>query len=79
MPEVVQGVIHGKTIELQADPGLADGTTVEVTIRPVSESDARVEAILRTAGAMADNPEFDAAMEEVDRYRRSARFRETPE
>jgi hypothetical protein len=79
MAEVIQGVIHGNTIELQADPGIADGMTVEVTIRAISEHDARVAAILRTAGSMADNPEFDAAMEEVERYRRSAQFREKSE
>jgi len=72
MSGVVQGVIHGRTIELKADPGIADGVTVEVTIRPLSEPDARVAAILRTAGSMADNPEFDAAMAEVERSRRSA-------
>lgn len=76
MAEVVQGVIHGKTIELQADPGIADGARVEVTIRPLPEADARVAAILRTAGALADDPEFDAAMREVERSRRSAGYRE---
>lgn len=79
MSGVVQGVIHGRTIELRADPGIADGVTVEVTIRPLSEPDARVGAILRTAGSMADNPEFDAGMAEMERSRRSAQFRESSE
>jgi hypothetical protein len=61
MPEAVQGVIHGKTIELQADPGIADGSTIEVTIRPmpVPDPDARLAAILRTAGSLAHLPEED--------------------
>ena len=61
MPEVVQGVIHGKTIELQADPGIADGVTVEVTIRPMSviDPDARVAAFRLTAGALAHLPRED--------------------
>jgi hypothetical protein len=36
MAEVVQGVIRGKTIDLKANPGIAEGATVEVTIRPVA-------------------------------------------
>lgn len=61
MAEAVQGVIHGKTIELKADPGIADGVTVEVMIRPVAVSDhnARVAAIQRTAGALAHLPQDD--------------------
>ena len=78
MAEVVQGVIHDKTIVLQADPGMEDGATVEVTIRPRPDVDAQKAAILRTAGALANDPEFDAAMKEVERYRGSAEFREPP-
>ena len=76
MPEVVQGVIHGKTIELRADPGIADGATVEVTIRPmpVRDPDARVAAILRTAGALAHLPHEDLdALDSIVRERRRDR------
>jgi len=31
--ETVEGVIHGKTIELAVDPGLQDGGVVEVVTR----------------------------------------------
>ncbi len=30
----LSGVVHGKTIELREDPGIADGEHVEVTIKP---------------------------------------------
>lgn len=76
MSHTVPGVIHGKTIELAADPGLADGQGVEITIRPSTPPDARTEAILKTAGSMAGDPEFDAVMGEIERRRRSARHRE---
>ena len=76
---VVRGVIHGKTIELLTDPGLTDGQEVEMTLRPVDQPDARIAAILRTAGSMANDPEFHAVMEEVQRYRDSARYREVAE
>ena len=75
MPEVVHGVIHGKTIELQADPGIADGVTVEVTIRPVParEPDERVAAFRRTAGALAHLPREDwDALDSIVSQRRGA-------
>jgi hypothetical protein len=70
MSGVVEGVIHGKTIELAADPGIADGQKVEVTIRPVVDRQAKIEAILRTSGSMADDPDFEAVMEQIERERR---------
>ncbi len=76
MPESIPGIIHGRTIELEADPGLADGQKVEITIRPSTGAEARSASLARTAGSLADDPEFDAAMAEVERNRRSARHRE---
>jgi hypothetical protein len=75
MPEVVQGVIHGKTIELQADPGIADGMAVEITIRalPVGNSDAKVAAIRRTSGSLAHLPQEDwDALDSIVRERQGA-------
>jgi len=37
MGEIVEGVIRGKTIELEVDPGLQDGGVVEVVIRRVKQ------------------------------------------
>jgi hypothetical protein len=34
-PAIMKGVIHGKTIELDREPGLTDGQTVVVTVQPV--------------------------------------------
>ena len=74
----IRGVIHGKTIELADDPGIEDGRQVEVTIRTSSlpVPDARIAAILRTAGALADDPEFAEVMNQVARQRNAARFRD---
>lgn len=33
MNKILTGVIHGRTIELAEDPGIADGEKVEVTLR----------------------------------------------
>jgi len=76
VPDVIEGVIHGKTIELTTDPGLADGQVVRVIVQPLQTPDQKREAILRTAGSMANNPDFDAAMAQVEGARLSARYRE---
>lgn len=70
MPEVVEGVIHGKTIELTTLPRIADGQRVEVTIRAVADREAQILAISRTSGSMADDPDFEAVMEQIERERR---------
>jgi len=36
----MQGVIHGKTIELEKEPGLPEGQRVAVEVRPVDEPPA---------------------------------------
>ncbi|MGC8643011.1 MAG: hypothetical protein ACP5XB_24395 [Isosphaeraceae bacterium] len=77
MPDAMEGVIHGKTIELTTDPGLAEGQTVRVNVRPLQTSEQTREAILRTSGSMANNPDFDSAMAQVESDRRAARYRET--
>ncbi|MCY2994681.1 MAG: hypothetical protein NTY19_43490 [Planctomycetota bacterium] len=33
MNKVLLGIVHGRTIELDADPGIADGRKVEVVLR----------------------------------------------
>jgi uncharacterized protein (DUF433 family) len=40
---MLRGIIHGKTIELESEPGLADGQEVSVEIRPVTREAARPE------------------------------------
>jgi hypothetical protein len=56
MSDAIEGIIHGKVIELTADPGLGDGLRVEVCVRPLPPP-AGAEAILSTAGALADLPQ----------------------
>jgi hypothetical protein len=43
MSDAIHGIIHGKTIELLDDPGMADGQRVEVLLRPLVVPDARDE------------------------------------
>jgi hypothetical protein len=65
MTKQVQGIIHGRTIELTEDPGVEDGQQVMITIRTVPPARPWGEGILRTAGALADDPEWDEIMEEI--------------
>lgn len=76
MSNVIEGTIRGKTIELATDPGLADGQAVRVIVKPIPTPEQQREAILRTAGSMANDPEFDVAMAQIERDRRSAQYRE---
>jgi hypothetical protein len=67
MVQTLRGRVRGYTIELDDNHGLADGQTVEVSVRVVSDStSANVgSGILRTEGALADDPHWDGIMEEI--------------
>jgi hypothetical protein len=70
MVKTLRGVIRGRTIELAEDPGVADGQQVEITLKIVPPARLWGEGILRTAGVLADDPEWDDIMEEIYRQRR---------
>ncbi len=70
MSQLIHGVIHGKTIELQKNPGLADGQRVEVMVRPTTAHKKWGEGILRSAGGWADYPEMDTIMEKIHQERK---------
>ena len=55
MTRATHGKVHGKTIELDEDLGVADGQEVEVHVRVIRRI-ARMpgEGFLRTEGALAD-------------------------
>jgi hypothetical protein len=72
--EVIHGVIHGKTVELQRNPGIADGEAVEVVIRPLSSEASAVELLRRSAGGWAeDTDKLDEFLAQVRRDRRHGR------
>jgi hypothetical protein len=64
-----RGIIRGKTIELTEDLGLAEGQEVEVRVRVIDTGRIWGEGILRSAGILADEPEWDDIMEEIYRDR----------
>ncbi len=73
MTKTIQGVVHGKVIELSEDLGLSEGQLVAVTVR-VRQSDAEWgQGILRSAGVLADDPYWDSIMEKIQRSRKQSR------
>jgi hypothetical protein len=80
----VQGVIHGTTIELKENPGLADGAEIEVILLPRRVMDdpgpggpgARTTA----AGMLAHlPPEVDEEIAAIICERKNGIFREIPQ
>jgi hypothetical protein len=69
MTKTVHGTVHGKFIELEEDLGVAEGQTVEVQVTTIEPARKWGDGILRTAGALADDPDWDAIMEDVQRAR----------
>ena len=73
MAKTLHGTAHGNTITLDEDLGLAEGQEVEVRVRPLPATKEWGTGILRTAGALADDPYWDDIMEEVHRARKIER------
>lgn len=67
-----RGVVHGKTIELEQEPGLPDGQPVTVAIHSLSASASLApgEGIKQSAGGWADaGGDLDEWLEEMKRSR----------
>jgi hypothetical protein len=73
MLKTILGKVHGKTIELEEDLGVAEGQQVEIQVKIVQTPGTWGEGIMRSAGGWADHPELDAIMEEIQRNRRLER------
>jgi hypothetical protein len=61
----LKGVVHGRTIELDHDPGVPDGQEVTVTVQLPAQTGEKLppgEGLRRSAGAWADD------VEGLDRY-----------
>jgi hypothetical protein len=78
---VLKGIVRGRTIELETEPGLPDGLAVSVTVEVVDEakSQAMFEAFKRAAGAWEnDDPEgLEQYLEQTRKQRKV--HREIPE
>jgi hypothetical protein len=73
MTRTVHGKIRAKTIELDEDLGVAEGQEVEVQVTIVQPARKWGEGILRSAGALADDPEWDTIMEQIHSDRKGGK------
>ena len=73
MTKTIHGKIHGKTIELDEDPGVGEGQEVEVQVTVVQPARKWGEGILRSAGGWVDYPEMDAIMAKIHQDRKLER------
>ncbi len=78
MSKTAHGRIHGRTIELDEDLGIADGEEVTVIVQPAKPQRAWGEGIRRSAGIAANEPEFDEIFEQIAQERQRATFRDEP-
>ena len=68
--KVLHGIVHGNVIELETNIGMTDGQQVDVVVRPVlPEGRQAGDGLLRTEGALADDKEWDAIMEQLGKLR----------
>ncbi len=80
MTKIFHGRIRGRTIELEEDPGIADGQKVSVQVKILPAPSRRTgDGFLRTAGALADDTEWDAIMDEIYRARKLERRPQVPD
>ena len=73
MDKVLHGVVHGKTIELNEAPGVADGQEVEVVVKFSMPARRWGDGIRSSAGGWADYPEMDGIMEQIQQNRKLER------
>jgi hypothetical protein len=81
MNQSIPGIIHGNTIELSQNPGLAEGQSVDVVIHTSTLTRTRGEGILKSAGALANEwtEEDDRILEEIYQERKLNSNCEIPE
>ena len=77
MTKTMHGKVHGKTIEVDEDLGMAEGQEVEVQVKVIPPTRKWGEGILRSAGGWADYPEMDAIMEKIHQERQLERRPQT--
>ncbi len=70
MTKTIHGKIHGRTIELDEDLGVANGQDVEVQVTIVDPQRVWGDGIKRSAGGWVDYPEMDAIIEKIQQERK---------
>jgi hypothetical protein len=81
-PTILRGIVHGKSIELEAESGLPEGQQVTVRLEPAPKEQRFIEgplgALKRAAGSWSDDPEGLDRFLEWNRQQRRINRRELP-
>jgi len=70
MSRTIHGKVHGRTIELDEDLGVAEGQEVEVQVKIIQPTGKWGEGVQQSAGGWADYPQMDAVMGKIHQERR---------
>lgn len=73
MTRTLHGIVHGKTIELDEDLGVAQGQEVEVLVTIIEPKKKWGDGIRRSAGGWANHPELDGVMQKIHQQRKLER------
>ena len=80
MTRIHHGKVRGQSIEISDELGLCDGQQVEVHLRLLPNGSRKPgEGYLRTEGALAEDTEWDAVMDEIHKSRRAERQSAIPD
>lgn len=81
MTKTIHGKVHGKTIELDEDLGVAEGQEVEVQVKVVPSTKTWGDGLRRCAGALANDwtAEDDRILNEIYQDRKRDNRKEIPE
>jgi hypothetical protein len=81
MTKTLHGRVHGRTIELNEDPGVAEGQEVEIQMKVVPTPKQWGDGLRRCAGALASEwtEEDDRILEEIHQERKRDTRGEIPE
>ena len=74
MGKVLRGIVHGRSIELTEDLGIAEGQQVEITVKTIPNPPPKRwgEGLRRCAGALAAEwtEQDDRILEEINQERK---------
>ena len=80
MTKTLTGIVHGNTIELLSDAGLAEGATVEIQVRIIPNPTESQSDTEDGEKSLLDDwsEEDDRILAEIEQARRSTRRRDLP-
>ena len=76
--KTVHGTVHGRTIQLDEDLGVAEGQVVEIQVKLIPSPPTWGAGILSSAGGWDEFPEMDRVLEKIHEQRQVERSSFSP-